>query len=228
MTCSMKRRMWLTGFLFAGVLLISVGLLPARAQSESDPKAKEILDAVSAKYRSYDYIKADFSYTYTSPYEDGSYTEKGSLFVEPGGDKYRVQIAGQEMISDGKTAWVFLPEVNEVQVSALSGDSEELNPAQLFTLHEKGFKYVLKGESRLDGKSVYLIDLVPLESSAYSKMELSVEKNGNLIHRLKVFDKNGNHYIYTINAVDFSPHVDGGFFVFDKNAHPGVEVVDLR
>lgn len=198
------------------------------AQSENDPQAKQILDAVSAKYRAHDFIKAEFSYVYSSPHDSGTHTENGSLYVQPGGEKYRIKIAGQEMISDGQTAWVFLPEVNEVQVSHVNKDPEELNPAQLFTLHEKGFKYVLKGDGQVAGRPVHLIDLVPLVSSPYSKMELAVEKGNNLIQQLKVFDKNGNHYIYRIQSIDFNPKLGSNFFAFNNAAHPGVEVVDLR
>ncbi|TCS85456.1 outer membrane lipoprotein-sorting protein [Anseongella ginsenosidimutans] len=200
----------------------------AWSQPANDPEAKEILDAVSAKYRAHDYIKAVFSYTFNSPSENVTQTEEGSLYVQPGGNKYRVKVAGQEMISNGTTSWVYLPEVNEVQVSDAAAGSGELNPAQLFTLHEKGFKYVLKGESNIDGKQVHLIDLVPLESSPYSKIELAVEKSASLIRQLKVFDKNGNHYIYKIKTINFNPDPDSDFFTFSKADHPGVEVVDLR
>lgn len=214
-------------FLTTGLLTVAAAPV-SRAQPANDPEAKKILDAVSARYRASDYIKADFSYTFNSPSENASQTEEGSLYVKPGGSEYRVKVAGQEMISNGTTSWVYLPGVNEVQVSNATAHSGDLNPAQLFTLHEKGFKYVLKGESSIDGKVVHLIDLVPLESSPYSKIELAVEKNAELIRQLKVFDKNGNHYIYKIKEVDFNPDLGSGFFTFDKARHPGVEVVDLR
>lgn len=216
---------WAGCFLAAGLLLAAPQRLPAQ---DNDPRAKKILDAVSAKYRAQDFIKADFSYTMSEAGGSGSQTENGSLYVQPGGDKYRIQIAGQELISDGATSWVYLKEVNEVQVGDAAASSGQLNPAELFTLHEEGFKYLLKGDGTVDGKAVSLIDLVPLESSPYSKMELAVEKQGNLVRQLKVFDKNGNHYIYKINSVDFNPGLKNDFFTFKESAHPGVEVVDLR
>lgn len=215
-------------FVLTAGLLVFTSIPASQAQETSDPEAKKILDAVSANYRSHDYIKAAFSYTFSSPSDNVNETQEGSLYVAPGGSKYRVKVAGQEMISNGTTSWVYLPEVGEVQVSNATAVSGELNPAQLFTLHEKGFKYRLKGSATVGGNQVHLIDLVPLESSPYSKIEVAVEKNTNLLRQLKVFDKNGNHYIYKINSVDFSPDIDDGFFRFNKADHPGVEVVDLR
>ena len=43
-----------------------------------------------------------------------------------------------------------------------------------------------------------------------------------------VFDKNGNRYTYEIKAFTPNPTLADSFFTFDTNAHPGVEVVDLR
>src|SRR3546814_302577 len=170
--------------------------------------------------------RSDTLFPYTTLFR--SLSEEGTLFVQPGGSKYRVQVAGQEMISDGTTSWVYLPEVREVQVSHVADASGELNPAQLFTLHEKGFKFLLKGSATVNDKNVHLIDLVPLESSPYSKIEVAVEKSTHLLRRLKVFDKNGNHYIYHIKSISFDPGIEAGFFTFNASKHPGIEVVDLR
>lgn len=210
------------------IVLFLAGSQYLAAQEQNDPRAKEILDAVSAKYRSHAAIKADFSYTFSSPSENATETQEGTLYVRPGDNKYRIKIAGQEIISDGTTSWVYMKEVNEVQVSDASVSAGELNPSQIFTIHEKGFKYRLKGEGQVSGKPVQLIDLVPVESSPYSKIELAVDKNASYVRQLKIFDKNGNHYIYKVNDLAVDPALEGDFFTFNKSGYPDVEVVDLR
>jgi len=214
--------------LISAVAMMLAGTQFLAAQPENDPEAKKILDAVSAKYRSYDIIKADFSYTYNSPSENMADTREGTLYVKPEENKYRIEIGGQEIISDGTTSWIYIKEVNEVQVSRASGNPEELNPSQIFTIHEKGYKYRMKGEGQVDGKPVYLIDLVPLKTSQYSKIEVAVDKNASFVRQLKVFDKSGDHYIYKVTGLTPNPDLKSGFFAFNKASYPGVEVVDLR
>lgn len=199
-----------------------------RAQAGPEVRAGEILDRVSKKYQSYQTLKADFSYTLSDPQAGVEETQNGTLYTTTGDDKYKVELPGQELYSDGKTAWVYLEEVNEVQVSTVETGPETISPSRLFTLHEQGFKHLLKDEGVIGGEGVWLIDLVPEDERPYSKIELAVGKSAYLIREMKIFDKNGSHYTYRIKTTTPGPRAATGFFTFDPAKHPGVEVVDLR
>lgn len=196
--------------------------------AQSDATAKAILAGVSKKYRSYDVIKADFVYTIKNPQANISESQSGVLYSKSKANKYKVAIANQEMISDGKVQWTYLKADNEVQLSEIDDSSTALNPAKIFTMYEKGFKYVYLGETTIGGKKYQNIELAPLQTRSFSKIKLRIDKVNKQISNIVVNDKNGNVYTYLIKSFIPNVKVSDTIFSFNPKAHPGVDVVDLR
>jgi outer membrane lipoprotein-sorting protein len=55
-----------------------------------------------------------------------------------------------------------------------------------------------------------------------------VDKKTNIAKRIKIFDKNGYRYIYTIISADNKVKPEDSYFRFNKADFPGVKVEDLR
>ena len=213
--------------LLIGALIIIGSGLTAFAQSEV--KAKEILAEVSKKYRTYDVIKTEFSYTLENPQAKIKETQSGTLFVRSKVNKYKVILKGQELISDGKNQWTYLKADKEVQLSEVDNSSDALNPAKIFTIYEKGFKSVYTNDTKLNGKVLHNIDLTPIDSKrSFFKVRLQIEKLTKQITNAVIFDKNGNKYTYTIKTFTPNVKVPESTFAFDSKLYPGVELVDLR
>jgi len=213
--------------LLIGALIIIGSGVTAFAQSEV--KAKEILAEVSKKYRTYDVIKTEFSYTLENPQAKIKETQSGTLFVKSKVNKYKVILKGQELISDGKNQWTYLKADKEVQLSEVDNSSDALNPAKIFTIYEKGFKSVYTNDSKLNGKTLHNIDLTPLDGKrSFFKVKLQIEKLSKQITNAVIFDKNGNKYTYTIKTFIPNVKVPESTFAFDSKLYPGVELVDLR
>ena len=213
--------------LLIGALIIIGSGLTAFAQSEV--KAKEILAEVSKKYRTYDVIKTEFSYTLENPQAKIKETQSGILFVRSKVNKYKVILKGQELISDGKNQWTYLKADKEVQLSEVDNSSDALNPAKIFTIYEKGFKSVYTNDTKLNGKTLHNIDLTPIDSKrSFFKVRLQIEKLTKQITNAVIFDKNGNKYTYTIKTFMPNVKVPESTFAFDSKLYPGVELVDLR
>ena len=213
--------------LLIGALIIIGSGLTAFAQSEV--KAKEILAEVSKKYRTYDVIKTEFSYTLENPQAKIKETQSGTLFVRSKVNKYKVILKGQELISDGKNQWTYLKADKEVQLSEVDNSSDALNPAKIFTIYEKGFKSVYTNDTKLNGKTLHNIDLTPIDSKrSFFKVRLQIEKLTKQITNAVIFDKNGNKYTYTIKTFTPNVKVPEPTFAFDSKLYPGVELVDLR
>ena len=213
--------------LLIGALIIIGSGVTAFAQSEV--KAKEILAEVSKKYRTYDVIKTEFSYTLENPQAKIKETQSGILFVRSKVNKYKVILKGQELISDGKNQWTYLKADKEVQLSEVDNSSDALNPAKIFTIYEKGFKSVYTNDSKLNGKTLHNIDLTPLDAKrSFFKVKLQIDKLSKQITNAVIFDKNGNKYTYTIKTFMPNVKVPESTFAFDSKLYPGVELVDLR
>lgn len=199
------------------------------AFAQSEVKAKQILAEVSKKYRNYDVIKTEFSYTLENPQAKIKETQSGTLFVRSKVNKYKIILKGQELISDGKNQWTYLKADKEVQLSEVDNSSDALNPAKIFTIYEKGFKSVYTNDTKLNGKVLHNIDLTPLDGKrSFFKVRLQVDKLSKQITNAVIFDKNGNRYTYTIKTFTPNVKVPESTFAFDSKLYPGVEVVDLR
>jgi outer membrane lipoprotein-sorting protein len=215
--------------------LLIFATVPAFAQK--DAQAKVILNQVSQKYRSYGVIKSDFSFTIDNPTAGIKESRNGTLIAQTKSNKYKVSIYGlaakanaeQEITSDGKNQWTYLKADKEVQLSAASNNPNDFNPAKIFTIYEKGYKYLYTGDQKVGGKLYQAIDLTPEDEKAqYFKIRLLIDKVKKQIYSAQIFDRNGSKYNYTLRSFTTSASVPASTFTFDTKAHPGVELVDLR
>jgi len=215
----MKKISILTGLLFCFALITNA--------QQNDPKATQILNGVSAKYKSYTSVKADFTIKVENTQSKTSDTQNGTLYLK--GNKYKVILKNQEVISDNKTVWTFIKDANEVQVNDYEPDENSITPSQIFTIYEKNFLCAFTEEKTVNGKVLQYIELTPIDKTKpYFKIRLGIDKTAKTVQNAVVFDKNGNQYTYEIKAFTPNPTLADSFFTFDTNAHPGVEVVDLR
>ncbi|MBC8054496.1 MAG: outer membrane lipoprotein carrier protein LolA [Sphingobacteriaceae bacterium] len=208
--------------------LVIVGSVVS-VMAQTDAKAKAILGEVSKKYRSYDVIKTDFTFTLDNPQAKVKETQVGTLYAKAKSNKYKVVLKAQELISDGKNQWTYSKADKEVQLSEVDNSSNALNPAQIFTIYEKGFKYLYGGEKKVNNRTVHVIDLTPTDAKrSFFKVRLNVDKLTKQISNAVIFDKNGNRYTYLIRTFTPNVKIPESTFAFDAKKYPGVEVVDLR
>lgn len=205
--------------------LVCISFLGAAQQK--DHKAEEILDGVSKKYKSYKTVQADFVVKIEGGSSNSKDQQSGTLYVK--GNKYRLQVNNQEIISDANTVWTYLRDANEVQINSHEEDENLFSPDQIFTIYEKNFLYAFSEEKKVGNKVVQFIDLTPNDKSKpYFKIRIAIDKVAKAIQSAIVFDKNGNRYTYEIKKFTPNTEINDTTFTFDAKKHPGVEVVDLR
>ncbi|PUZ24263.1 Outer membrane lipoprotein-sorting protein [Chitinophaga costaii] len=212
-------------FLFG--LLIGGFALSGMAQ-QNDPKAKTILDGVSKKFKTLNTVVANFSLKVDGANNKVTDSKKGQVWMK--GNKYKVAMDGQELISDNKTSWTYTKESNEVTINNVDQSNATLTPAKLFTnFYDKDYLYRLADETTEKGKSLQNIEMTPTDKSKPTfKVVVSVDKKTQTIYRVKTFNKDGNRFTYEITSFTPNVPVNEGLFTFDPKKYPGVEVVDLR
>ena len=216
--------------LLISILILNSFSLMAQTSSrvKSDPEAKKILDAVSSKFKTYKSASANFSLKIENT--EGKLVGNETGAVQMKGDKYRILTADRQIFSDGKTIWAYEIADREVQVSTYDPKSEVITPQKMFTdFYDDNFLYKLNDDHKVGNKSFTQIELTPLDkTNLFFKLLVDVDKATNNIAALKVFEKNGNRYTYTITSFSSNIPLADGLFVFNKKSYPNVEIVDLR
>ena len=208
----------------AMVLCISVSVVAQK----NDPAAKQILDGVSAKFKTFSSVQAGFSYKVEDAKGKTMSSKKGTVWMK--GSKYRVSFGGQEIFSDGKTIWNYDKSTNEVTINDVDASGSSLTPQKLFTdFYDKDFLYILNGEKKSGNKTLQEIEMTPTDKSKpFHKVYLQVDKDAKTIYSTKVLENGGNRYTYTVSTMKTNSPVADNQFSFDKSKYPGVEEVDLR
>ncbi len=207
------------------LLIFSLISYTASAQQQ-DKKAKTILDKVTKKTESYKSMKIDFTYTMENKSADINESKEGTITLL--GDKFRLKIASQLVISDGETVWTYLADVEEVQVNSVEEDDESINLNKILTSYSENYKSRFIKSTQEDGINVQIIDLVPNEGKSYFKVRLVINEAKAQIIKSTIYDKNGSTYTYKIIKFLANPDVSEKDFTFNAAEHPDVEVIDMR
>lgn len=205
-------------FLFAGISVMA---------QDQDPKAKVILDDVSKATKAYKTITTE--YTLTVKNKEGKQTDKQSGKIQVKGNKYKLEIPGNTIVSDGKTVWTANHEAKEVSIKnyEASGD-DAMDPTKIFTMYENGFKYKYDKEEKVNGVSLAVINLYPSvkpEKKKYHTIKLYVDKAKKQVKMLKMLMKDGSSQTYEVKSMTPNSDLADTTFAFDTK---GWEVIDER
>lgn len=216
----MKKLYLMLAFLSSGLMMM--------AQTGNDPDAKKVLDAVSAKFKTFKTVKATFTYKVENAAGKALSTKTGSILMK--GTKYRVSFGGQEIFSDGKTVWNYDKAANEVTISTLDASAGTITPQKLFTnFYDNDFLYKMNGEKKVGSRTLQEIEMTPTDKSKpFHKVYILVDKSARTLYSTRVLEKGGNRYSYTVANMNTTTAISDNQFVFDKSKYPGVEVIDLR
>lgn len=204
-------------------LMVSLGIMA----QPSVNKAETILDAVAKKTAAYTSLKIDFTYTLTNETEKLNEKQEGTITVK--GDKYNLKIAGQEIISDGKTVYSYNPEINEVIITTSNPDDDEsVNLTKLLNNYKTNFKAKFIKEEVVAGKTIQVVDLTPVKGKSFYKVRVNIDKAQQQIQSIAFYDRSNNIFTYIVKKLTPNVSTPESLFLFNKASHPGVTVVDMR
>ena len=195
-------------------------------QAQSKKQAEKLLQSVIDKVSSYNNFVADLSYTMVNTEMNIDEKKSGKIFVS--GDKYRIEMSGQTIISDGKTLWTYIEDSQEVMVSNMEDSDQTISPTKILTSYNKDYDAKFDKDATYKNSNLKLIDLKPSEGKNFEKMSVLINKKKLELENFSVYDQNGN--VFTYHIINLKPNVElpAGTFTFDPKKHPDVEVVDMR
>ena len=218
--------------IITSVLLLTISFVafaqPKAGQGNSDPEAKKVLDAVSAKFKTFKAVSAKFSLSIENSAGKVMANKSGSVQMK--GSKYRISVTGQEIFCDGSNISTYEKDANEVTIAKVDPAAGTITPQKLFTnFYDKDFLYKLNGEKAEKGKTIQEIELTPVDKTKpFFKVLLFIDKSASTITGAKLFEKAGNRYTYKVSNLNGKANIADAQFVFDAKKYPGVEVVDNR
>jgi outer membrane lipoprotein carrier protein len=214
---------------FAALSLLSVHVFAQpKGMGKNDPEAKKILDAVSAKFKTFKSVQAGFSLKIENAAGKVLGNKSGTVYMK--GTKYRISVTGQEIFCDGVNVSTYDKSAKELTITKLDPATNTITPQKVFTnFYDKDFLYKVNGETKVAGKTIEEVELTPIDKSKpFFKVLVSVDKASQTIVSTKVFEKAGNKFTYSIKGMNTSAVVADAQFQFDAKKFPGTEIIDLR
>lgn len=209
------------------ILLTVLFSAQAAFAQTSDQNAVKLLKSVSQKYSAYKTMQMDVTLTIENLESKSKETKTGKVYGK--GNMFKAEMGNQMIMSDGKTLWTYLKDVNEVQISDFEQGQGIMSPNDIFKIAEKDYLVYMGEKVTESGKTLQIIELTPKNKSlSFSKIKMYIDPADNTVKKGVVYDKNAIHYTYSISNFKSNVELADSFFKFDKAKYPGVEVIDLR
>ena len=189
----------------------------AYAQSAND--AKQLLDEVNAKVKSYNNIAIDFKYVLQNTEENIKQEMRGDVVLQ--GDKYVLNAFGVTRIFDGKTLYTISPEDEEVTISSDNSEDEStITPSAMLSFYQEGYTYQMDIVQDVRGRKIQFVKLNPIDTNSEIKeVYLGIDAQTKHIYRLIEVGNNGTKTTLTVNSFKTNEPISKSLFTFDENKY---------
>jgi len=213
------------------ILMISVpGYLfcqdPIKSQ---DPSAEPYLENIASSLNANSPYQVEFKYEIYSAMEDATVSDFGSIIVKD--KKYKLKTEDMEVLYNGRYLWVHNLQAAEVYQSEPSeGDTDQMlaDPFRLMGNFRNNYKYLYKGDQKINGTTYAEIDLYPAEiESGYSIIRILCNEGGNNIHSITLRQKNGTEITAFINEIIRNISVPDSVFSWNAETKPDVLLIEM-
>jgi outer membrane lipoprotein-sorting protein len=185
-----------------------------------DKKAKDLLDQVTAKVKSYENIVIDFKYALNNSKENINQESKGNVTMK--GNMYVLNLMGVTKIFDGKKIYTINPEDEEVSISKLNEkDDQAVTPSKMLTFYNSGYKYTWDIKQNVKGRQIQYVKLVPTSAKDQRKeILLGIDIQTKNIYNLIEMGKNGTKTTLTVNSFKINQPLSKNQFTFEASKYP--------
>lgn len=209
-------------FLLGLVLVFNIAV-----NAQDADRAKDLLDKVSAKVKSYKNIQIKFKYSLHNSKENINQDSKGSATLQ--GNQYILNFMNVTKMSDGKKIYTISKEDEEISISSI-GNSEDDNdtPEKMLTFFNKGFKYSWDISQKAKGKKIQYVKLIPLNPKDDRKqILLGIDTKTNQVYNTITTNKKGTVVTLTVLSFKANSVLPKNVFVFNKSKYPKYYINNL-
>ena len=187
--------------------------------AQNTTKAKELLDEVNAKAKSYDNISIDFKYVLINTEENIKQETRGDVIMQ--GEKYVLNIMGITRIYDGKTLYNISPEDEEVTISSENTEDENtITPSKMLSFYEEGYNHSMDIVQNVNGRKIQYVKLIPIDSKSEIKhVLLGIDTKTKHIYNLIEIGSNNTKTTLTVNSFKTNEPLSKTLFTFDAKKY---------
>ncbi len=208
------------------IAIIALSLVMAQNALALGMSAKDIIKKVNQKYKMLKTLQADFQQTFKWELAGETQTIEGSIYLMES-SHYRIETATQAIVTDGATVWTYSKQAEQVIIDRLGNSDESQLPKNLLFKYSKDYKPSLLREEKLDGRKIYVLELIPKDEEAFIKsMTIWVDADKWFTRKIEQVDINDNLNTYILSNIREDVELTPDVFQFEipKEA----EIVDLR
>ena len=202
---------------FQIAILVLLSFSSVQAQ---DKKAKDLLNQVTSKIKSYNNIVIDFKYSLNNSKENINQDSKGNVTMK--GNQYVLNFMGVTKIFDGQKTYTIVPEDEEITISKVNEkDDSAITPSKMLTFFNSGYKYNMDIVQNVKGRKIQYIKLVPLSGKDQRKeILLGIDVQTKHIYNLIETGKNGTKTTLTVNSFKTNQPLSKNQFTFVASKYP--------
>ncbi|WP_235935469.1 LolA family protein [Flavobacterium ichthyis] len=209
------------------LLFISVFFITFNLSAQNSQKAKNLLDEVSSKVKSYQNISIEFKYAISNPKENLNRESKGNVVIQ--GNKYVLNFMGVTKMYDGKKVYNIVPEDEEITISKSDeNDENSITPSKMLTFFNTGYKYSWDILQNIKGRKIQYVKLVPTSAKDDRKeVFLGIDIQTKHIYNMMEIGKDGSKITTTVNSFKTNQPLSKNQFTFAESKYPNYYINNL-
>ena len=174
-------------------------------------------------------LEADFTQLLTVPLLDSTQRSRGKLYLSRPG-KFSMRFtdpAGDLLVADGRSVWMYYPSTDKKQVikASVASAGEELDFHRQF-LSNSAAKYsaALGGTESVGGQQTYALTLTPKTRGPFARAKIWVDTDDYLVRRFEMTEQNESVRRIDLSNIRVNPTIAASIFTFTPP--PGTQVFE--
>ena len=150
------------------------------------------------------------------------------LLLFGSGDRFRLELPKQTIVSNGQKVWTYMPEKRQVVVSNATHGGGRRTPSEILTAFPGDYATELVGDQTINGKAVWVVRCTPGSGKKIgdvTKATLYIDKSSYRFQQVDVESPSLGRLSVRITGAQYGVKLTDARFTF--TAPQGVRVVDL-
>ena len=202
-------------------IIACIAFLFAAQAVSAQNQAETFVRLLVNQLKSHKNLEMAFNYQISQDGKNSGKSEKGHAWLQ--GEAYKVEMADQQTISDGKTIWTYFVDADEVMVSN-ANEGADNTPLKLLTSLDENYVATL---TNIDPNGLATIELANPQGQ-YQRVTLKINVAKAEIKSADIYVDDGSKVVVTVEQMKFDQELGDKFFTFDTQKYPNVDVIDMR